>query len=235
MRAHVDTKMQTQPPSSQSGQTVSATAPISEKPDSLCWTRRHTALVLLFPIASFAQVLVVALIRQSVLSLPYHALALAFLALAFSGTLAGDLRLANALAAIAAMPPAPASETGSERDRAITLALVVNIGMLVAYTVGSLLLGFVAYNTPSMGVLYAAPYILLSFYVIAVYLRRQNGINALDAEDTAATAAALAAAADRAATNDAAIVADVRRMLAEKLDDAAIAVAVRTKYFVLER
>ena len=189
----------------------------------------------MFPLTSFSIALFLAFMIQQPLPIGYHVLAAAFMALAFGGTMAADVYLSNAVAAIAAMKPVPASESGSDRDRAITAALLVNVGALVGYVFGSLGMGFVAYNKPMLAVLYAAPYVPLTVMAVAVYLVRQNAINKLDAEDDEATAAAAVAAADRAATNDAAIVADVRRMIAEKCDDAAIALAIRTKYFVLAR
>lgn len=209
----------------------------SMKPSpSTCWvTPYDTALVIGATGAAAVQALAIAYFRHAPLSLPYHGLALAFLALAFGGTRAGNKYLARTIAAIAAMPPVPASETGTDRDRAITLALMVNVGMLSAYAFSSLAMIFVAFNVPPMNVLYAIPYAILTVFVVSTYIFHQNRINILDAEDDSATEEMLAAQADRAATNDAAIVADVRRMIAEKCTDDAIAVAVRTKYFVLER
>ena len=199
------------------------------------WTRATTTAVVCFPLASFVTALSIASAIQQPLPIGYHMVASFFLSLAFGGTMAADIYLANAVAAISAMKPVPASESGSDRDRAITAALLVNVGALMGYVFGSLGIGFVAYNKPPLAVLYAAPYVPLTVMAMAVYLVRQNAINKLDAEDDEATAAAAVAAADRAATNDAAIVADVRRMIADRLDDAAIALAVRTKYFVLAR
>ena len=199
------------------------------------WTRATTTAVVCFPLTSFVTALSLASVLQQPLPIGYHMVASVFLALAFVGTMAADIYLTNAVAAIATMKPVPASESGSDRDRAITAALIVNVGALMAYVFGSLGMGFVACNKPPMAILYAAPYVPLTFMAVAVYLVRQNAINKLDAEDDEATAAAAVAAADRAATNDAAIVADVRRMIAEKCDDAAIALAIRTKYFVLAR